>query len=236
MPKLTKQEKFYIKIIDVLDQSDVPFMIGGSYAYMHHTKTIRPTKDIDIFCIPTDVSRVMRAFRIAGMKTELTYKKWLGKVYDDDNFADIVFRSANGKHVVTKKWMVRSEAGVLFGRKIRMKSPEDVILTKLYVMGRDCFHGHDVYKLIKALGKKLDWHMIWRESKVDWQILYAHTLFFDYVFPNDREKIPSWLRAEMQKKAAKKGGGGSFRGKMLSMVDYSTPKQIAALHNHPKKA
>lgn len=238
MLKHNRQEQFFRKVLRILEESGIPFMIGGSYAYMHHTKTLRPTKDIDIFCTIQDWRRAMKSFQKSGLKTEVTYPKWLGKVYDSHNFADIIYSSNNGKNVVTKDWLARAKWGKMLGHNVRVISPADIVLTKIYIMARDCFHGHDIYKLVQAVGSKLDWNFVWEKAQDDWQLLYAHTLIFDYVFPKEKEKIPAWIRKELEKKTIKYGSNKSsvkFQGNMLTMVDYSTPAQIRKLHNHPKR-
>lgn len=186
--------------------------------------------------MPKDVPRALALFRKAGYGTELTHKEWLAKIYDADSYVDIIFRSSNRMNEVKRDFFDRAHKALVFGSRVQVMSPEDMIVSKLYILSRDCFHGHDVYKIIRALGNRIDWAMIWSRLKKDWQVLYAHVLLFDFVFPKDRRKIPAWLRDELTERASKlPGTNAEFRGNIVSLVDYKTPKQIAALYAHPKK-
>lgn len=230
-----RKEAFFTRVLRSLGGSDIPFMVAGTYAFMFHTRSTRPTKDLDIFCRPKDVQKLLKFAKAQGFKTERTYASWLGKIYDSENYVDVVFRSSNRRHEVDDGYLRRSMSGIVLGVPTKVVSPEDMLVTKLYVMSRDCFHGHDVYKLIKAL-KLLDWKRIWTVMEKDWQILYAHVLLFDFVFPRERKNIPQWLRKELALKALKPARTTAvFQGNDLSLVDYKTPKQLQALHNLPKK-
>ena len=233
---MERSEKFYGLVLGHLRRSNLPFMVGGSYALMHYMGTKKTVKDLDIVCRPVDASKILKSAKQAGLKTEFTYKAWLGKIFNEKDYIDVIFRTSNKRIEVQKDWFKYGRSHILFGEEVLMLSPEDVIVNKMYVFGRDCYHGHDIYKLVHKMGSGLDWKRIWRAIKKDWQILEAHIILFDFVFPQDREKIPQWLRSEVKIcKGSKIKRKEKFRGDLLSLVDYPKNGQ-PALHNHPLKA
>jgi hypothetical protein len=232
---MNRSEKFYSLVLGHLRRSNLSFMVGGSYALMHHMGTKKIVKDLDIVCEPADALRILKCAKQAGFKTEFTYKNWLGKIFNEKDYIDVIFRTSNKRIEVKKEWFKHGRGHVLFGEKVFMLSPEEVIINKMYVFGRDCYHGHDIYKLVHKLGSELDWKRIWKAIQKDWQILEAHIVLFDFVFPKDRYKIPDWLRSEIGKNKDKKVKTQSkFQGHLLSLVDYPI-KGRNKLHNHPLK-
>ncbi len=215
-------------------------MVAGTYAFMHYIGRKQATKDIDILCRPRDVKRALKVLSQLGHATELTHKHWLAKVYDSRFYADIIFRSSNRKLEITNDWFLHSQPARLLGQEVRVIPPEELIAQKMYVAGRDCFHGHDVYRLLHALSLNLDWRRLFKIMRADWQILYAHLMLFDFVFPKDSRNIPLWLIKELQRRETDRVKGSprlktEFRGDQLSLVDYASPRQLKALYNHPKK-
>ena len=49
----------------------VPFLVGGSHAFLEYTGIVRNTKDFDLFLRRADLDRAMEALRDAGYRTEL---------------------------------------------------------------------------------------------------------------------------------------------------------------------
>src|SRR4051812_12603852 len=89
-------QNFYRKAVQLLNDHDVPFLVGGAYALAHYTGIVRHTKDFDVFTTEADAHRALRVFREAGYRTELTFSHWLGKVYHGEDFVDVIFSSGNG--------------------------------------------------------------------------------------------------------------------------------------------
>lgn len=235
--KLSPSEKFYAQVIDCLKESSIPFMIGGSYAAINYFGPKRDLKDLDILCLPKDARKILEHAKRSGFEVEMTNPRWLGKIFNSTNYVDVIFSTSNGRIKVGKDWLERSVPISLFNIKTSAISPEDMISTKLYVFGRDCFHGHDIYKLMRKYHSQIDWKRLLKVAGKDHLVLSAHLALFDFVFPRDTKKIPTWFReelAKLQKSARKNLGGQSFRGKDLSLVDYKTSSS-SPIYNHPLK-
>ena len=55
-----ESEAFYKEAIQLLKQSKVPFMLGGAFAMFSYTGIYRDTKDLDVFCKPSDYPRILK--------------------------------------------------------------------------------------------------------------------------------------------------------------------------------
>ncbi|MDP9410527.1 MAG: hypothetical protein M3P70_08510, partial [Actinomycetota bacterium] len=99
---------FYRRMIEALQSVEVPFLVGGAYAFARYTGIERHTKDFDVFVGAEDVDRVMATLAGAGCATELTFPHWLGKAYQGADFIDVIFRSANGLAAVDENWFVHA--------------------------------------------------------------------------------------------------------------------------------
>ena len=238
--KLSPSEKFYARVISCLEESSIPFLIGGSYAARNYFGPKRNLKDLDILCLPRDARKILNCAEKAGFEVEMTNPRWLGKIFNSTDYVDVIFSTSNGKIKLEEDWFERSKPLSLFGIKTRAISPEDMILTKMYVFGRDCFHGHDIYKLIKRYHSQINWRRLLKTVGKDHLVFSAHVALFDFVFPRETEKIPDWFRkklATLKKPSRKNRAERAFRGKELSLIDYKAPSS-SPIYNHPlrKKA
>ncbi|HEY9650516.1 MAG TPA: hypothetical protein V6C95_07625, partial [Coleofasciculaceae cyanobacterium] len=49
---------FYCHVLKTLQASEIPFLVGGTYAFERYTGIVRHTKDLDIFVRPRDCDRI----------------------------------------------------------------------------------------------------------------------------------------------------------------------------------
>jgi hypothetical protein len=57
---------FYIDALKKLQDTGIPFLVGGAFAFSHYSHVPRVTKDVDIFVKPDDCPRVLEAFAKLG--------------------------------------------------------------------------------------------------------------------------------------------------------------------------
>src|SRR6266540_2935231 len=87
---------FYIEAIRKLQDTSIPFLVGGAFAFSHYSHVPRDTKDIDVFVKPDDCPRVLEAFDRLGYDTEIPFPHWLGKIRRDGRLMDAIVHSGNG--------------------------------------------------------------------------------------------------------------------------------------------
>src|SRR5262245_45260072 len=86
---------FYRRRVEALQLADVPFLVGGAYAFARYTGIVRHTKDLDVFVRRCDAERALGAMASAGAVTKLTFPHWLGKAHYGDDAIDVIFSFGN---------------------------------------------------------------------------------------------------------------------------------------------
>jgi hypothetical protein len=190
-------QAFYRNVMTTLHERELPFMVAGAYALRHHTGIARQTKDLDLFVKRDDVERVLSALQEAGFKTSLPFPHWLGKVYDGDDFIDIIFSSGNGVATVDEDFFAHAPHGTCFDVPIRWCPVEEMIWSKSFVMERERFDGADVAHLFNSCGASLDWQRLIERFGASWRILLTHVVLFGFIYPNERDRIPYWVIEEL---------------------------------------
>ena len=108
----------------------------GAFAIRHHTGIFRNTKDLDVFCKPSQYTRILKFFADKGYRVELTDSRWLAKVFKDDYFIDIIFNSVNNICTVDDSWYQHAVDDQFEGIPVKIIAPEELIWCKTYVQNR----------------------------------------------------------------------------------------------------
>src|SRR5262245_49712959 len=153
---------FYIRTLTVLNDSGVPYLVGGAYALAALAGVERHTKDIDIFVRSSDRDEILRALEAAGYRTEVTFPHWLAKAWIIERFVDVIYKSGNGVAEVDDEWFVHAVDSELLGIPVQLCPPEEILWSKAYVLERERFDGADIAHLIRTCGPVFDWHRLLR--------------------------------------------------------------------------
>lgn len=146
---------FYKEALDLLNESGVRYMLGGAFAMFHYTEIYRDTKDLDIFCKPSDYPKILKTFADKGYKTDLYDVRWLAKVYKGEYFIDIIFDTVNNICRVDDSWLGYAIKARFVGVDVHLLAPEELVWCKLYVMNRERYDGADVNHIWLKTGKIL---------------------------------------------------------------------------------
>lgn len=174
----------------VLKEAEVPFLVGGAYAFACHTDIARHTKDFDLFLKEEDLERTLDAFAEAGDRTEITFPHWLAKVLAGDDSIDLIFRSGNGVSVVDDRWFDRAEAHEVLGETALLCPPEEIIWTKAFIQERERYDGADVSHLLLSCAERIDWDRLLHLFGANWRVLLSHLILFGFIYPSERDRIP----------------------------------------------
>lgn len=188
---------FYVNTIRTLQAAQVPFLVGGAYAFQRYTGVTRHTKDLDLFVRPGDIERALAALKHAGYATEITFPHWLGKAYSGDNFADLIFKSGNGVSEVDDTWFAHAVDETVLDVPVKLCPPEEMLWTKMYIMERERFDGADVAHVLHAMCENLNWQRLLRYVDEHWRVLLSHLILFGFIYPAERARIPAWLMRDL---------------------------------------
>jgi hypothetical protein len=191
---------FYYRTLVALNESKIPFLLGGAYALERYTGIARDTKDLDLFVRPEDCRRALTTLAANGCQTEITFSHWLGKAYCGEYFADIIFSSGNGVARVDDEWFKHAGDAEMLGVPVKLCPVEETIWSKAFVMERERYDGADIAHLFLARADRIDWPRLLRRFGVHWRVLLSHIVLFGFVYPSDRWLIPEWvLRGLLEK-------------------------------------
>jgi len=216
---------FFRQALNVLNESQVPFMVGGAYAFERYTGIARRTKDMDIFTRPQDVRQLLAVLARAGYGTELTDPMWLAKAFYTGYLLDIIFSSGNWLCTVDDLWLEHAVVDEVLGIPVRLCPPEEMIWQKSYIMERERFDGADVAHMIRALGPTIDWRRLLDRMADHKDVLLAHIILYRFAYPFEQDAVPAWVMKEllndMGLAPAPSGEGERLcRGTLLSRYQY----------------
>jgi hypothetical protein len=224
-PPDVRTTEFYRSVLDVLQESGPPFLIGGAYALASYTGIARHTKDLDLFVRPADAGRALQALEAAGWRTEVAFTHWLGKVCGGEDFIDIIHSSGNALCPVDDGWFAHGVEAMVLGRRCRLCPAEEMLWQKAFIQERERFDGTDVAHLIRARGRSLDWARLLDRFGPHWPVLFGHVVAFCYIYPSDKGCIPASALRELTERwqaeaAALPPREGVCRGVLLSRAQY----------------
>lgn len=192
----------YRRAIQLLEESGIDFLVGGAFAMYHYTGISRDTKDLDVFCKPSDYPHILKHFAAAGYRTELTDARWLAKIFDGDYFIDLIFSNVSEHWQIDDSWFTHAANGDFAGHNVKIVPAEELIWSKLFVQNRERYDGADINHIILRYGRNLDWERLLTRLEAHWQLLLAQLIQFQYVYPADhRDIIPQWLPEQLLTRA-----------------------------------
>jgi len=205
-PLDAETEAFYRDVLHTLNAAGVPYLVGGAYAFACYTGIQRHTKDLDLFIHRRDYDRIAEALAAGGYQAEMTYPHWLAKVHRGESFVDLIFSSGNAVAEVDDDWFQHASQAEVLNVPVRISPPEEMIWSKAFIMERERYDGADVAHLIHAWAERMDWHRLLRRFDAHWRVLFSHLVLFGFVYPAERDRIPSWLMAVCLERLRRESG------------------------------
>ena len=212
---------FYREVLKTLLQSDVPFLIGGAFAFCRHAGIDLRTKDLDLMIEARTWPTLARVLRAKGIYTTLKFPHWLGKALSPAGQVDIIFNSGAGVSPVDASWFTYATRASVLGHRVRLCPVEELIWSKAFIMERERFDGADVMHLIRAQADTIDWKRLRLRFRGHEPVLLAHLLLFRYIYPSERHRIPQQLLRDLQHTDAGSSRSAKVcRGTLLSRAQY----------------
>jgi hypothetical protein len=188
---------FYVEALRLLGETEFPFLLSGTYALSCYTGISRPTKDLDIFCKPSDAPKILSFFKQQGYRIEIEDERWIGKVWKDENFFDVIYNISTASIPITEEWFRDVYEVEVYGTTVRITPPTEFILSKLFLQDRYRYDGADVAHVILKKHDEIDWRRLLNSMELYWEVLLMHVLNFRFIYPTERECIPRWLFEEL---------------------------------------
>jgi hypothetical protein len=113
-------EAFYAEVLRLMAQSEVPFLVSGTYALSSYTGIDRPTKDVDVFAKAGDCLRILAYCKDHGFDVEIVDERWLARITRGRLFVDVIYNMPTVATHVTDEWFENAPEWELFGAKVRL--------------------------------------------------------------------------------------------------------------------
>jgi hypothetical protein len=216
---------FYVESLKLLQESGIPFLLSGTYALACFTGISRPTKDLDVFCKPSDAPRILSFFKSRGYRIEMEDERWIGKVWRGDHFFDVIFNISSASIPITDDWFHEIYEADVYGTRVPVTPPTQFILSKLFLQTRYRYDGADIVHVILIKHDEIDWQWLLSSMDLYWEVLLINVLNFRFVYPTERHLIPRWLYDELltRLKAQDEMPPAQVRicrGRLISPTDY----------------
>ncbi len=227
LPRLADEEAeaFVATAIAELVRSKIPFLVAGTFAVSAYTGISRLTKDLDVFCKAGDYTRILNHFKSLGYTVEIEDDRWLGKVYKGKLFFDVIFSSPNGAMQVNDVWFEHALPIKINAATVPIVAPTELVWSKSFIQLRDRYDGADVAHMILKTHDQIDWRRLLGYMEAHWEVLLIHLLNFRWIYPSERDRVPSWLMDELLGRVAAQRDlplpqTKICRGRMYSRRDY----------------
>jgi hypothetical protein len=109
----------------------VPFLLSGTYALSCFTGIVRPTKDLDVFCKPSDAPKILTFFKSKGYEIEVEDERWIGKVWQGENFFDVIFSISSASIPITEEWFDDRYQVEVYGTVVHITPPTQFLCQAL---------------------------------------------------------------------------------------------------------
>ena len=219
-------EAFYSEVLQLMAESEIPFLVSGTYALSKYTGIDRPTKDVDVFTKAGDALRMLSWFNEHGFDTVVVDERWLARVTRGELFVDIIYNMPTVTTHVTDEWFENAPKAELFGACVHLVPPTEFIWSKIFVQDHHRYDAADVAHMILKCHKQVDWQRLLSRMELYWEVLLMAVLNFRFVYPSERDAIPEWLLDELLDRLSKQRqvdppGKKVCRGRIFSPRDYA---------------
>lgn len=150
------------KAAGVLQQAEVPFMLGGGLAVWARGGP-QTGHDVDFFVKERDAGRALAALGEAGFRTEWPPEGWLLKAYDEDGtLVDLIFEPSGGP--IGDEQFGRADELEVMALRIQVASLEDVLVQKLLSLKEQEPDFGSVLDIARAVREQIDWDEVRRRT------------------------------------------------------------------------
>ena len=220
-----RREEFYTEVLELLAQSEIPFLLSGTYALACYTGIVRPTKDVDVFATAGDCLKILSWFKEKGYDVEIVDERWLARITKGDIFVDVIFNMPTASTHVTEDWFANAPRTELFGSEVHLVPPTEFVWSKMFVQDRYRYDGADVVHVLLKQHERIDWSRLMAYMEVHWEVLLMHLLNFRWIYPSERDHVPRWVMDELMERLTRQlelppSHMKVCRGRMFSRIDY----------------
>ncbi|HBY93443.1 MAG: nucleotidyltransferase family protein [Ardenticatenaceae bacterium] len=220
-----EEAQVFARSLRVLNETGIPYVVGGAFAKHAYTGVWRDTKDLDIFLKPGDLKPALDALKAAGYETEVEFEHWLAKARHAPYFIDLIFGTGHGQLQVDDTWFKYSQPVEIAGVRTRLIPIEELIVSKAYIAERYRFDGADVAHLIRGAKGVIAWSRVLERLGPNRELLLWQLILFDFIYPGHSDYLPKELMVQLFEQARERWSNPqanrkAFRGTLLDPFSF----------------
>ena len=147
--------------VEAIEDAGIPYaFIGGLAAILLGPPS--STNDIDFFVRPEDAERVLEVLEKRAFATKVHDPSWLYKAAKNRVLVDVIFRSS-GDIYLDDEMIGRTTVGEFKRQRLRIVSPEDLMVMKALAHGRDTGYWYDALDLLAH--SEMDWSYVLQRAR-----------------------------------------------------------------------
>jgi hypothetical protein len=187
-----ERERLYVEFLQAMNRQQLPYAVAGLFAVHEHTGVWRQTKDLDVFVPGDQINHVLDVLsHRERFDTQVCDPVWLAKVWRGNDFVDLITGMSNAVVRVDQEWINRSVQSEVLGVPCRVLGPEELLVSKVFVLRRERFDGADIAHILYAQGAGLDWNRILDLVGDHWEMLLWALILFRYIYPSQTKQVPA---------------------------------------------
>ena len=219
-------EAFYREVLRLMVDSEIPFLVSGTYALATYPGIDRPTKDVDVFAKAGDSLKILHFMKEHGFDVEIVDERWLSRITRGELFVDVIYNMPTVTTHVTDDWFTSAPTCELFGAQVKLVPPTQFIWSKIFVQDHHRYDGADIAHMILKKHEQIDWRQLLSHMELYWEVLLMALLNFRFIYPSERHVVPRWLMDELMERLhdqydVKGPGKKVCRGRIFSPRDYA---------------
>ena len=215
--------------LEALNNSNIPFVIGGAFSIFHYSGMWRNTNDLDIYMERSYLPSAVRVLTEAGFRDygEMAAgdNEWIHHAVKYDTLVDIIWQPPNHMVPVDESIYARGPHGTFLDVPVRFLPADELVWTKLFTMNRHRCDWPDIFHVVRGNARDMDWWRLLNKIGDNWPVLLSFIILFDWTYPSDSPAIPEAIREELldRKRKVPIMSNGPIRESTLDPWIYTRP-------------
>jgi hypothetical protein len=193
--------KLYRPVLQQAQERGLQFAVGGGMAFSGLSGRLRNTKDLDLFVPPAQRELAADIVRSCGYTDyyalEPYDRGWIYRGYKAPVILDIIWQMANYRAAVDEQWVTRGPLVDVYGMKLRLLPPEELVWAKMYVVQRGRCDWPDLMSVLHARASSMDWEHLMRRVGTDLALLASVVQLFAWLQPDGARQVPADVRQRL---------------------------------------